>query len=90
MPRTGEEQIGIDSPLQSVYSDKRCTGRSHKTECSRRSKLFSLRLTPGEFACEKPATRKPGVTVAEMFPEGADLCIKMRGRDGSPKKETKK
>ena len=90
MPRTGEEQIAIDSPLQSVYSDKRCTGQSLKLELSRRSKLFILRLTPGEFARGKRATRKPGVTVAEMFPEGADLCIQMRGRDGSPNKETKK
>ena len=85
-----ENKNQLDTSSISVYTITRCMGRPPKPEHLRRSKLFPLRLTPGEFACEKRATRKPGVTVAEMFPEGADLCIQMRGRDGSPKKETKK
>jgi hypothetical protein len=43
-----------------------------------------------EFARYERAARKLGVTVAKMIREGADLYIQMRGRDGSPNKETKK
>jgi transposase-like protein len=56
----------------------------------RRSKLFPLRLTPGEWTRYQRAARKLGVTVAEILREGADLYIETRGRDGSPKKETQK
>ena len=73
-----------------VYTNTRCMGRRPKPEHLRRSKLFPLRLTPGEFARYERAARKLGVTVAEMFREGAALYIQARGRDGSPKKETKR
>jgi len=64
--------------------------RPLKPEHLRRSKLFPLRLTPGEFARYERAARKLGVTVAEMLREGAEIYIQTRGRDGSPKKETRK
>ena len=75
---------------QSVYTNIRCMGRLPKPEHLRRSKLFALRLTPGEIARYERAARKLGVTVAQLLREGADLYIQTRGRDGSPKKETKK
>ena len=65
-------------------------GRPPKPEHLRRSKLFPLRLTPGEFARYERAARKLGVTVAQLLREGADLYIQTRGRDGFPKKETKR
>lgn len=90
MPRTDEEQILLDTPPQSVYTNIRCMGRPPKPEHLRRSKLFPLRLTPGEIGRYERAARKLGVTVAQLLREGADLYIQTRGRDGSPKKETKK
>ena len=94
MPRTDQEQIShqveisLDMPPVFVYTNTRCMGRPRKTESSRRSKLFPLRLTPGEFACYEQAARKLGVTVAEMLRKGADLYIQTRGKGGSSKKET--
>jgi len=85
-----ENKIQLDTPCVSVYTNTRCMGRPPKPEYLRRCKLFPLRLTPGEFARYERAARKLGVTVAEMLREGADLYIQTRGRDGSPKKETKK
>jgi hypothetical protein len=85
-----ENKIQLDTPGYSVYTNTRCMGRPPKPEHLRRSKLFPLRLTPGEIARYERAARKLGVTVAEMLRQGADLYIQTRGRDGSPKKETKK
>lgn len=77
---------------KSVYTNIRCMGRLPKPAHLRRSKLFPLRLTPGEFARYKRVARNLGVTVAEMFRKGADLYIttQTRGRGGSSKKETRK
>jgi hypothetical protein len=89
-----QEQIknktSLDKPCVSVYTNTQCMGRPSKPEHLRRSKLFPLRLTPREFARYEQAARAHGVTVAAMLREGATLYIQTRGRDGSPKKETKK
>lgn len=85
-----KNKIQPDKPCDSVYTNIQCMGRPPKPEHLRRSKLFSLRLTPGECARYERAARKLGVTVAEMLREGATLYIQTRGKDGSPKKETKK
>ena len=85
-----ENKIQLDKPCDSVYTNRQCMGRPPKPEHLRRSKLFPLRLTPGEFARYERAARKLGVTVAEMLREGAALYIQKRGKDGSPKKETKR
>lgn len=85
-----KNKIKLDTPPHSVYTNTQCMARPLKPEHLRRSKLFPLRLTPGEIARYKRAARKLGVTVAEILREGADLYIETRGRDGSPKKETKK
>jgi hypothetical protein len=85
-----ENKNQLDTPSLSVYTNTECMGRPPKPEHLRRSKLFPLRFTPGEFARYQRAARKLGVKVAEMLREGADLYIQTRGRDGSPKKETKK
>ncbi len=85
-----KNKIELDTPSHSVYTNTRCMGQPPKPEHLRRSKLFPLRLLPGEYACYKRAARKLGVTVAEILRKGADLYIQTRGRDGSPKKETSK
>lgn len=85
-----KNNIPLDTAFLCVYTNIPCMGRPPKPEHLRRSKLFPLRLTPGEFARFERAARRLGVTVAEMLREGADLYIKSRGRDGSPKKETSK
>ncbi len=63
-------------------------GRPPKLESERRSKLFPLRLTPGEIGELESASRRLGETVAEIFRKGAKLYI-MRGKDGSKRKEKK-
>ena len=63
-------------------------GRPPKPEDKRRSKLFPLRLTPGEIAELESASRSLGESVAEIFRKGAKLYI-MRGKDGSKRKEKK-
>ncbi len=63
-------------------------GRPTKPESDRRSKLFPLRLTAGEIAELEAAARRLGVTVAEIFREGAQLYI-TRSKDGSQRKENK-
>ena len=85
-----ENKIQLDRPCDPVYTNTQCMGRPPKPEHLRRSKLFPLRLTPGEFARYEQAARKLGLTVAEMLREGATLYIQTRGKDGSPKKETKR
>ncbi len=90
MLRTDEEQIPLDNPILVVYTNIRCMGRPPKPDHLRRSKLFPLRLTPGEIGRYERAARRLGVTVAHLLREGADLYIQTGGRDGSPKKETSK
>ena len=63
-------------------------GRPPKPESQRRSKLFPLRLTPGEIEELESASRRLGETVADIFRKGAKLYI-MRGKDGSKRKENK-
>jgi hypothetical protein len=84
-----EKKKGFDNRLF-VYTITSCMGRPTKPGHLRRSKLFPLRLSPDEFARYERAARKLGVPVAAMFREGADLYIQERGKDGSPKKETKR
>lgn len=85
-----ENKRGLDSRHLSVYTITTCMGRPTKPRQLRRSKLFPLRLTPGEFARYERAARKLGVPVAALFREGAALYVQQRGKDGSPKKETKR
>ena len=63
-------------------------GRPPKPAAERRSKFFPLRLTAGEIAELEAAARRLGVTVAEIFREGAQLYI-TRSKDGSKQKEDK-
>ena len=71
-----------------VYTSMPCMGRPPKPERERRSKLFPLRLTLGEIAELESAARSLGVTVAEIFREGAKLYL-TRSKDGSNRKEKK-
>jgi hypothetical protein len=64
-------------------------GRPPKPESERRSKLFPLRLTLDEIAALETAARRLGVTVAEIFRQGAQLYIE-KSKDGSKRKERKK
>jgi hypothetical protein len=72
-----------------VYTHTPCMGRPPKPEAERRSKLFPLRLTPGEIAELESASRRLGETVADIFRKGARLYIRARGKDGSKRKEKK-
>jgi hypothetical protein len=76
------------TPEVKVYTNTPCMGRPPKPESERRSKLFPLRLTPGEIAELESASRRLGETVADIFRKGAKLYI-MRGKDGSKRKENK-
>jgi hypothetical protein len=71
-----------------VYTNILCMGRPPKAESERRSKLFPLRLTPGEMADLESASRRLGESVAEIFRQGARLYI-TRSKDGSKRKEKK-
>jgi hypothetical protein len=71
-----------------VYTNTPCMGRPPKPESERRSKLFPLRLTPGEIEELESASRRLGETVADIFRKGAKLYI-TRGKDGSKRKEKK-
>jgi hypothetical protein len=71
-----------------VYTNTPCMGRPPKPESERRSKLFPLRLTPGEIEELESASRRLGETVAEIFRKGAKLYI-TRDKDGSKRKEKK-
>ena len=85
------EQQGNRNDLTSelsVYTNTPCMGRPPKPESERRSKLFPLRLTPGEIAELESAACRLGETVADIFRKGAKLYI-TGGKDGSKRKEKK-
>ena len=63
-------------------------GRPTKPGNERRSKLFPLRLTPGEMKELEAASRRLGETVADIFRKGAKLYV-ARDKDGSKRKEKK-
>ena len=69
-----------------VYTHTPCMGRPPKPEAERRSKLFPLRLTPGEITELEAASRRLGETVADIFRKGAKAYVE-RGKDGSKRKE---
>ncbi len=73
----------------SVYTNTLCMGRPPKPEEQRRSKLFPLRLTPGEIAELEAASRRLGESVAEIFRKGAALYVE-RGKDESTKRKERK
>ena len=72
----------------SVYTHTPCMGRPPKPEDQRRSKLFPLRLTPGEMAELETASRSLGESVADILRKGAKLYVE-RGKDESKRKEKK-
>ena len=83
------EQLGNRNdltPALIVYTNTPCMGRPPKPESDRRSKLFPLRLTPGEIAELESASRRLGEPVADIFRKGAKLYI-TRDKDGSKRKE---
>ena len=85
------EQQGNKNSLTdsiSVYTNTPCMGRPPKTASERRSKLFPLRLTPGELAELESASRSLGESVAAIFRKGAKLYM-TRGEDGPRRKERK-
>ena len=71
-----------------VYTFTPCMGRPPKPEDQRRSRSFLLRLTPTEMAALEAASRRLGVTVADIFRNGAKLYVE-RGKDG-PKRKGRK
>ena len=87
-----DEQITNRNDLTdnlSVYtSSPMSVGRPPKPEAERRSKLFPLRLTPGELAEYEQAARSMGETVADILRKGAAIYIQ-RGKDGPKRKERK-
>jgi hypothetical protein len=83
------EQVGNKKGLTKdilVYTHTPCMGRPPKPEDQRRSKLFPLRLTPGEMAELESAARGLGETIADILRKGAKLYVE-RGKGGSKRKE---
>jgi hypothetical protein len=53
--------------------------------------MLPLRLTEGEWSYVLRASRETGISVSDIFRNGAVLFIQERDKDGSPKlKEGKK
>jgi hypothetical protein len=73
-----------------VYTFTPDMGRPRKTQDTRRSKLFLLRLTPRETAFFSRRARDLGESVASVLRNGGMLYIQMRSRDGSQKRKEKK
>jgi len=73
----------------SVYTNTACMGRPPKPEAQRRSRLFPLRLTPGEMADLEAASQRLGKSVAEILRKGAALYVE-RGKDESAKRKERK
>jgi hypothetical protein len=75
-----------------VYTNSPVTaiGRPRKPKHLRRSKLFPLRLTPGEMATLEHASRELKEPVAAILRKGAVLYVRRKGKDGSRTKGEKK
>jgi hypothetical protein len=73
-----------------VYTLKAGMGRPSLPTHRRRSKLFPLRLSPGETASLKKASRLLGESVAAILRKGAALYIKKKGKGGSRLTKEKK
>jgi len=82
-----ENKIGLTSG-ETVYTNTPCMGRPPKPEAERRSKLFPLRLTPGEIAEFEAASRRLGESVAAILRKGGMLYA-ARGKDESKQEERK-
>jgi len=65
-------------------------GRPPKPEHLRRSKMFPLLLTPGEFNQLHAEARRLGVSLAKLFREGAALYIETRGKGGHRQRKERK
>src|ERR1700688_2505306 len=78
------------TPIVSVYTFTNDMGRPRITHHDRRSKLFPLRLSPRETAFFSRRPRDRAESVASFLRNGGMLYIKMRGKDGSQKREEKK
>ena len=73
-----------------VYTFTPDMGRPRKTQDTRRSKLFLLRLSPRETAFFSRKARDLGESVASVLRNGGMLYIQMRSRDGSQKRKEQK
>lgn len=74
-----ENRIALTSNVN-VYTNTPCMGRPPKPEGERRSKVFPLRLTPGEMAELEAASRRLGETVADVFPQRCEALCRERQR----------
>lgn len=87
------EQLGnriFLTRMSNVYTTKADMTGQPKPQHLRRSKLFPIRLTPGEMAALEAASRQLNESVASILRKGATLYIQLRGRGGSrPKGGTK-
>ena len=73
-----------------VYTFTPDMGTPRKTQDTRRSKVFLLRLSPRETAFFSRRARDLGESVASVLRNGGMLYIQMRSRDGSQKRKEKK
>ena len=65
-------------------------GRPPKPENLRRSKMLPLRLTEDEWNCVLKASQETGISVSDIFRNGARLFIQQRDKDGHRKAKEKK
>jgi hypothetical protein len=77
------------TPDDYVYTNTPCMGRPPKPEALRRSKVFLLRLTPGELSELQSIARSRGETLSDVLRKGAQLYAE-RSKDGSLRKEKMK
>ena len=80
---TGSVYVYTNKPVMAI-------GRPPKAEHLRRSRLFLLRLTPGEMDVLLTASRSLGEPVAAILRNGAALYIRRKGKGGSQPKGDKK
>jgi hypothetical protein len=64
-------------------------GRALMPDYLKRSKMLPLRLTQDEWKFILKASRDLGISVSDIFRQGARLFIE-RGKDGSPKQKEKR
>ena len=88
----GESASSSDSLTHgvNVYTFTPDMARPRKTQDTRRSKVFLLRLSPRETAFFSRKARDLGESVASVLRNGGMLYIQMRSRDGSQKRKEKK
>jgi hypothetical protein len=83
--------IFVDNdPLRNYRNPRFKMGRPPKPDHLRRSEVLQVRLTRGELANLKEASRRLSEPMGDILREGAVLYIRNRGEKGGSSKRRKK